>query len=444
MSCATQCGPEGARHLESLNKTCACMPINSARVEDAIAGGSRELRASLAQRPVLFAGSPVFLCAADVLCMQELVRTIERVLNTQQFEEIVHQRSGEWGDKVTSRILQGQSSPGMFMGYDFHVTREGPQLIEINTNAGGAFLVHNLYDSVSCMPSCGGQWGGSVDSTWLFDMLVKEWRSAGRSGALRTIAVVDVAPQTQFLHPDFELARRYFESHGIRVHVADPAEFELCDGKLLLCGDVIDLVYNRVTDFYFTSPVHKVLRDAWLADAAVVSPSPAHHALYADKRNLALLSDPQHPLRDALSHEENHILNTIPRTLLVTAKNAANLWQERKRLFFKPAGGFGGRGAYRGAKLTRRVWGEIMQLKDGSYIAQEKVQAPSRWVSDYGKALKYDIRAYTYSGEIMLLAARMYQGQTTNFRTPGGGFAPVVILSDDCGQSPSLCGGKIH
>lgn len=26
------------------------------------------------------------------------------------------------------------------MGYDFHVTPEGPKLIEINTNAGGAFL----------------------------------------------------------------------------------------------------------------------------------------------------------------------------------------------------------------------------------------------------------------------------------------------------------------
>lgn len=26
------------------------------------------------------------------------------------------------------------------------------------------------------------------------------------------------------------------------------------------------------------------------------------------------------------------------------------------------------------------------------------------------------------------LAARMYAGQTTNFRTPGGGFAPVVVV----------------
>ena len=43
--------------------------------------------------------------------------------------------------------------------------------------------------------------------------------------------------------------------------------------------------------------------------------------------------------------------------------------------------------------------------------------------------LKMDIRAYVYAGSIQLLAARLYQGQTTNFRTPGGGFAPVYIMS---------------
>jgi hypothetical protein len=29
-----------------------------------------------------------------------------------------------------------------------------------------------------------------------------------------------------------------------------------------------------------------------------------------------------------------------------------------------------------------------------------------------------------------LTAARLYQGQTTNFRTPGGGFAPVYVVSE--------------
>ena len=44
---------------------------------------------------------------------------------------------------------------------------------------------------------------------------------------------------------------------------------------------------------------------------------------------------------------------------------------------------------------------------------------------DAGQAMKFDLRAYTYEGSVMWLAARLYQGQTTNFRTVGGGFAPV-------------------
>jgi hypothetical protein len=39
--------------------------------------------------------------------------------------------------------------------------------------------------------------------------------------------------------------------------------------------------------------------------------------------------------------------------------------------------------------------------------------------------LKFDVRDYAYDGAVQWVAARLYQGQTTNFRTPGGGFAPV-------------------
>ena len=44
--------------------------------------------------------------------------------------------------------------------------------------------------------------------------------------------------------------------------------------------------------------------------------------------------------------------------------------------------------------------------------------------------LKVDVRLYTYRGAVLLAVARLYQGQTTNFRTPGGGFAPLLLLDD--------------
>ena len=34
-------------------------------------------------------------------------------------------------------------------------------------------------------------------------------------------------------------------------------------------------------------------------------------------------------------------------------------------------------------------------------------------------------------GELQFVAARLYMGQTTNFRTPGGGFAPVFLTRSE-------------
>ena len=73
------------------------------------------------------------------------------------------------------------------------------------------------------------------------------------------------------------------------------------------------------------------------------------------------------------------------------------------------------------------AWREILA---GDFVAQALVPPGTREIEINGvpTELKFDLRAYTYNGQIQLLAARLYAGQTTNFRTPGGGFAPVVVL----------------
>ena len=104
----------------------------------------------------------------------------------------------------------------------------------------------------------------------------------------------------------------------------------------------------------------------------------------------------------------------------------SSIWACRNR-FFKPAGGYGGKAAYRCDKLTKRVWREILA---GDYVAQALVPPSERMVDVEGihTDLKLDVRAYAYAGKIQLLAARLYQGQTTNLRTAGGGFAPVFVI----------------
>ena len=169
---------------------------------------------------------------------------------------------------------------------------------------------------------------------------------------------------------------------------------------------------------------HVAIRDAYTSGTAVITPNPRQYFLYAHKRNLTLLSDPSFVNSIGLPAESSKLLaSAIPRTVLVTPELAPQFWLERDRWFFKPLMGFGSRATYRGDKVTKRVFAEIAQ---GGYVAQLRVE-PSRRANSQpgGEALKYDLRCYVYRGEIQLIAARLYQGQTTNFRTAGGGFAPV-------------------
>jgi hypothetical protein len=155
--------------------------------------------------------------------------------------------------------------------------------------------------------------------------------------------------------------------------------------------------------------------------------APRAHALFADKRNLTVLSDADLLRSWAVPEETLASLEAIPRTLRVTADNAQELWQSRKAWFFKPARGYGSKAVYRGAKLTRGVWAEIVR---GDYIAQQFAEPGERMIRIDGEpqTRKVDVRLYVYNGQVLLSAARLYQGQTTNFRTAGGGFAPLLAI----------------
>jgi uncharacterized circularly permuted ATP-grasp superfamily protein len=118
------------------------------------------------------------------------------------------------------------------------------------------------------------------------------------------------------------------------------------------------------------------------------------------------------------------LMSSVPTTELVTRENADDLWARRRKLFFKPIWGHGSRGTYKGAKLTKKTWASILAA---DYIAQELVPPSERLIVIDGdrRSMKLDVRCYTYDGQIQLLGARMYRGQTTNFRTDGGGLAAV-------------------
>ncbi|MDM7942625.1 MAG: hypothetical protein QUV35_08345 [Hydrogenophaga sp.] len=419
---------------DTLNLGCACQTLSLPRLREQLettpALGGLAARLAISH-PHLFSASAVFLDSSVALHIQQAVSAIERVIALPAWQAQALARA-----PATAALSHGPA--GVFMGYDFHLTDTGPRLIEINSNAGGALLNAALARAHSACCEAFGELLDPPDAMRSLDavfvgMFRSEWASQRGGAPLRTVLIVDDAPADQYLAPEFELFRELFAAHGLCALVADAADLQWRNGALthpaLPSGMAVDLVYNRLTDFYLQDPAHEALRLAHQAGAVVLTPHPRTHALFADKRNLVLLSDNDWLARQGVSEPDRALLQSVvPATQRVDPDHADALWAARRRLFFKPAAGFGARAAYRGDKLTRRVWSEILA---GDYVAQSLVPPSERLVQVQGepRLLKLDLRAYTYRAQVQLLAARTWSGQTTNFRTDGGGFSPVVVLS---------------
>jgi hypothetical protein len=378
--------------------------------------------------PHLFSQTPVFLARAHARKIQRVVAAISAVAALPGYQEEVLARA-------PAIARPAPKSLGVFFGFDFHITASGPKLIEINTNAGGALLNIELRreQQACCEPAADylleEPCAESLESS-VVDMFLREWKLVRGAQELRTVAIVDDAPREQYLFPEFLFVQTLFAARGLNALVVDARELAVVDDALKWHEQRIDLVYNRCTDFYFAEPAHAALAEAYARDLAVITPHPHAHALYSNKRNLVTLSDPD-ALRtmQASPADIETLLASIPQTRLV-AGGEENGWADRKRWFFKPASGFGSRGTYRGDKITRRAFGDVMR---GDYIAQRIAPPGERSHAGSKESFKVDVRSYVYDGETQALAARLYRGQTTNFRSAGGGFAGVYLVGDEPG-----------
>ncbi|MFM9862006.1 MAG: hypothetical protein ACKVRO_00225 [Micropepsaceae bacterium] len=363
------------------------------------------------------ANADVSISALDAWRMDEVVAAVHQVAGTQLYQETALAAAPSISRDAPHHLK------GLFTGFDFHLTPAGPKLIEINTNAGGAFY--------GAMIDQTGWNEGNADAhplgAWA-ELFVQHFRAewaAAAQGKLRTVAIVDDNPHEQFLKLEFDLAARMLRDAGIAAIIADPRELTFRDGRLWHGMAAIDFVYNRLTSFALDRAEDAAIRDALIAGAVVVSPSPRAHALLACKRNLTLLSDDAF-LRNAGvdSATRETLVEAIPRTVALTPSNATDFWSKRERFYFKPMNGFGSRAVYDGAKLTTATWTQITARAD--YVAQERVDAARVDVPGH-EPMRFDVRTFAYGATPFMRLARVYRGQTTNFRTPGGGFAPVRI-----------------
>ncbi len=426
-SCSNPCA--SSLSIEALNRDCFCLGVDKTQLHAQLEAVLKTHGLSIAlvdSHPHLFSTLPVYVSHRHLEQMAKVAIAIEEVTASAAYQSAVL----SWAPEI-ARFDPG--SPGGLLGLDFHLSPDGPRLIEINTNPGGALLNALLAQAQrACMPELILPPTDTAEvPEAVLDAMLTEWRLQRGSASPGFVAIVDESPKQQYLYPEFVLFQELFRRHGCRAEICGPETLVEKQHRLWLGECPVDFVYNRLTDFSLQQPAHDVLRAAYMAGQVAVSPHPRSHALYADKRNLSVLGNRGSFQNSGVSQGTiDALMAAIPPTHIVTPENREAMWTSRRRLFFKPAAGYGSRASYRGDKLTRRVWDEIA---GGIYVAQEIVAPSERHVASDSDPLKVDIRCYAYRGKVLLYAARMYQGQTTNFRTPGGGFAPVLTGRETLG-----------
>lgn len=365
----------------------------------------------MSETPLPVSSHTVTLPREDLRKMLKLVRTLEGLSSTPRYQQAVYAMAPE-----IVRYDPGHSA--VMMGYDFHITADGPKLIEVNTNAGGSFLaLQTTADEHDRERLRKRTLKSFLDDFRLY--------SHNSKTAPYGLLILDEQPQEQFLYPEMNGFAALFNSQQIKAQIADPLEVSSEAGELVCHGRSIDMIYNRHCDFYLDTPPMQTIRDAYLEGTVCLSPNPRIYGLLADKRRMTLWHDRQLLDDCGLSAGEIELLGeVVPETRLLETFDLENLWQERKQWVFKPATQFGSRGVLLGPKTTHKRFNQL----DPQTTLCQRLAEPQMVSYPDGSSFKADLRLFVYRKHLLGLTARLYRGQVTNMRTEGGGFAHVQVI----------------
>ncbi len=307
-------------------------------------------------------------------------------------------------DQYYARGLKKPQNYSVCMSYDFHINPEGlPELIEINTNASFLALGLEMYDFLK-LPNA----AADFKQADLIKMFLAEHQIVSQESD-PSFVIIDDEPKQQRLYVEFLIYQQLLQEHDLKCGVVDFRNTEAIEKATL--------IYNRYTDFYLEQPVSAHLKKLF-NERANFSPNPYEYFLLADKQR-QLDWNKQTEVAKPSSLLKSYDLGSADRD---------QIWNERKQLFIKPKNSFGSKQAYKAASISKKTFEEVF---NSNFIAQQ-LSVPAEVEVNVGGQLqnmKYDLRCYAYKGELQLIVARLYQGQTTNLRTLGGGFAAVVIDS---------------
>ena len=231
---------------KDLNATCSCLTLDRALLTSALlqnTGNTPVFDELFAGRSSLFSDHPVFLPRFRFQEMQAVVDVICDVAELDVYCAEVLSRAPAVA-KVYPR------PKGAFMGFDFHITDDGPKLIEVNTNAGGAFLNAALAEAqrVCCnatrpdLKLSSSQFEERVLAMFKAPSGARrdQWASCAASRSSMSV------PMTSSFIPSFSLPGISSDATGSTLSSRIRRSLVVVGDRLLWRDQPVDLVYNRL------------------------------------------------------------------------------------------------------------------------------------------------------------------------------------------------------
>lgn len=192
-NCAGDC--QATTSIETLNQNCFCISLDPSELRKRLQAdlGSLGLPEAMVQtHPHLFAAVPMFVSREHLQAMAKVVAALEAVVATPHYRET----DLAWAPE-SAQFDPGPA--GGLLGLDFHLGPAGPQLIEINTNPGGALLntVLGRAHRSCCAEVVGAMEPMESDAVELalFELFLTEWRLQRTDDAPSVVAIVDERPE---------------------------------------------------------------------------------------------------------------------------------------------------------------------------------------------------------------------------------------------------------
>ncbi|MDQ6969041.1 MAG: hypothetical protein Q9M16_00840 [Mariprofundus sp.] len=351
-------------------------------------------------KTTLASEQPVSISQTDFDVMLEFSRTVFALKNNSDYLAAL------FADLPDAAHI-ANDWPSLLMGFDFHLTPDGPKLIEINNNAGGLYVGEQRW-----LPQPEKMFSDVLQQR-LLAMFAADWRN---------IAIMDDDVEQQYMYPEMCAYAELLRADGRNVWVCSAHDLQLQADGLYIEGEKIDAIYNRHTDFYLDEGALQHIRSAYQQGQVVLNPHPRSYALIGDKSRMVDW------WRDGLLERcvdaslVKKIRAVTPETHQLSEMDMDQAWTERKSWVFKPSARHGGKGVVLGKAMSRK---RFATLDVPETIVQQLV--PASVVEVEGNAMKLDIRLYMHGEQLIAVAGRVWRGQLTNFREPGSGWVSLTI-----------------